>query len=669
MYDTIGVKGSGGSKMYANERVKDLYLREEWQEFINSGQKPKHIHSCILDSWERSKRYGIDPYDVKANIILSQNELNNLFRKYDKLIRITKSYTDIICKSIQGLGYFIYLTDNVGTLLYMSGETSEEFNEKACFKIGASWGEKSVGTTAVSMVLDLKIPVSMSEEKFCLELKSRSCSAVPIKDANGDILGILGVAANFPQPNREILSMLIITATSIENHLKMTNSLEDIHVFESYHKTILDSISDGIIVVDKRGILITVNKSAEKILSINSDDAVGRSADEVLKFGTKIVDILSLEQNKQDDEFTVIYCKNGVDNKIKNTVHVFQRNGQVGGVVDIINRIQNNRRSADKDTEATNKITFDNIIGRSNVVQEAKRQACLAAANTESVLITGETGTGKELFAQAMHNASDRSEGPFIAVNCGAIPRELIESELFGYEDGAFTGARRGGNPGKFELASGGTIFLDEIGEMPVDMQVKLLRILQQRVVMRIGGIKYIPVDVKVISATNNDLIKKINEGKFRQDLYWRINVITINIPSLMQRDGDIELLAEFFLNKLDEKYHKHFVLDKSTYKVLTNHNWPGNVRELENALLSAATFAQGNVIQPENLPQSITRKSTEIDNKNQIFSLAANERYMIEKHLCESAGNINRAAMALGISRNTLYNKLKKYNIENIRQ
>jgi PAS domain S-box-containing protein len=599
---------------------------------------------------------------------LSQNELSDLLRKYKTLIHVVKIYTDKICEIIQGLGYLVYLTDNEGTLLYVNGDanTSVEFNEKICFKIGAFWGEKSVGTTAVSVALSLKHPIPfMTEEKFCLELKGRACSAIPIKDAEGNILAILGIAANFPWANEEMFGMLTVAAAAIENHLKMINVAEDIHLFGSYYKTILDSVSDGVIVVSKGGMLMNINRSAEKILSVNSEDALGKPVIEALKFGARIMDIMRSGQDDLKNEFTVGYYNNGVKHNVKNSIHLIRKKGEVNGAIDIINKTKDDSHSADKDVGEKSNITFEDIIGRSEAIQEAKRQAYLAADGSMSVLITGDTGTGKELFAHAMHNAGCRSDGPFIAINCGAMPKELIESELFGYEEGAFTGARRGGCPGKFELASGGTVFLDEIGEMPLDMQVKLLRVLQQKVVVRIGGVRSIPVDVKVISASNKDLMQEINNGKFRQDLFWRINAIAIQIPSLAERPGDIELLAEFFLEQYNEKNSRKFILDKSTVKALVDHDWPGNVRELENALLRAATFARGDVILPENLPQNVIGKSTGTNHK-QTLSLASNEKSLIERCLRESSGNIYKTAKMLGISRNTLYSKLKKYNIEN---
>jgi PAS domain S-box-containing protein len=489
---------------------------------------------------------------------------------------------------------------------------------------------------------------------------------VPIKDVNGDILGVLGIAADSPRAKEELFGMLIIAETAIENHLRMIRTAEEINLVGNYYKSILDSVSDGIITIDKRGILININKSAERILYIDSKKAIGKRVSEILDFGTKIMDIMKSGQNHYSNEFIIEYCKNGVKHSMKNSMHIIQNNGDIGGAIDVITKIRENRYSIDKDTGKTSRIIFKNIIGGSRGIKEAKRQAYLAAASPVSVLITGETGTGKELFAQAMHNEGYRSEGPFIAINCGAVPKELIESELFGYEDGAFTGARHGGHSGKFELASGGTIFLDEIGEMSLDMQVKILRVLQQNEVVRIGGVNNIPIDVKVISATNKDLVKDIDNGIFRQDLYWRINAITINIPPLRQREGDIKLLADFFIEKYNEKYHKNYTLDKSTLKLLIDYSWPGNIREMENVMLRAITFAQGDVILPENLPQDILYNSVRICGK-QTLSLEDNEKCIIEKCLHESAGNIYKAAKLLGISRNTLYCKLKKYNIEYI--
>ncbi len=309
--------------------------------------------------------------------------------------------------------------------------------------------------------------------------------------------------------------------------------------------------------------------------------------------------------------------------------------------------------------------TFEDIIGSSREMQEIKKQASLVAGSDSSILITGDSGTGKELLAQAIHNQSMCSAGPFVAVNCGAIPRELVESELFGYEYGAFTGARQGGNPGKFELASGGTIFLDEIGEMPPDMQVRLLRVLQEKQISRIGG-AFIPVDIRVIAATNKDLSREMTKGNFRADLFWRINVIHINIPPLVQRKDDIITLTNHFIDKHSALRGVKYRIDPKAMNVLISYDWPGNVRELENTIERAVSFCPASTILPDQLPLYILSKTRKPAKKPRAVTIKEAEREVIHEAVKQCSGNITKAASVLGISRKTLYSKMMEYNIPN---
>lgn len=306
--------------------------------------------------------------------------------------------------------------------------------------------------------------------------------------------------------------------------------------------------------------------------------------------------------------------------------------------------------------------------------------ASLAAHSMSTVLLQGESGTGKEVFAQAIHNRSARRKGPFVAVNCGAIPRELIASELFGYSEGAFTGAKRGGRPGKFELASGGTLFLDEIGDMPLEQQVALLRVLQEKKITRIGGDKMIPVDIRVICATNRDLKQEVEQGRFRKDLYYRINVITINLPPLRKRREDIPLLVEHFLKKISRDWGMQVDrVEPEVMTYLTRYNWPGNVRELQNVLERMISMADGPVIGLDLLPLEIYTNGSGDDQDplslprvNRLFRerqhkkqlLAEKESQEIIALLAKHGGNVSRVARDLGVSRNTLYRKMKQYNI-----
>ena len=330
--------------------------------------------------------------------------------------------------------------------------------------------------------------------------------------------------------------------------------------------------------------------------------------------------------------------------------------------------------------------TFEDIVGESDQIKKVISE-CKSISNSPStVLLLGESGCGKELLAQAIHNNSDRSTNPFIAVNCGAIPESLIESELFGYEGGAFTGSSKKGSIGKFELANGGTIFLDEIGEMPIEMQVTLLRVLQEKVISKIGGKEPISIDVRVIAATNKDLKEEIKKHKFRSDLYYRLNVLPIKVPPLKDRIGDVPVLLNYFLKLKSKKLNKPIPnISKSLFNKMICYCWPGNVRELENFVenivaLNGSTTCEmdleechclthdnlGNPIKSLDLNNPFTLCEEDTLENNTVIPLVILEQNEIKKALRVYNGNITHAAKKLGISRNALYNKMKRYNIDN---
>ncbi|OPZ75531.1 MAG: Limonene hydroxylase [Firmicutes bacterium ADurb.Bin456] len=292
------------------------------------------------------------------------------------------------------------------------------------------------------------------------------------------------------------------------------------------------------------------------------------------------------------------------------------------------------------------------------------------AANSDStVLLLGESGTGKDVFAQAIHNSSNRKRGPFVAINCGAIPRDLIGSELFGYTEGAFTGAKKGGSPGKFELADGGTIFLDEIGDMPAELQSNLLRVIEDKSIRRIGGTSIIPVNVRIIAATNRDLEKAIKQGNFRTDLYYRLNVITIRMVPLRKRQRDIEILLLHFLKQLGEQMGKEIIqVDDRVLKLIKTYPWPGNIRELQNAVERALHLADGPVLLPEHLPEEITRSLRQkcFPLENKLSPVEDYEKQVIMQLLEENKGNLTWVASRLNIARTTLYRRMAKYGIGN---
>jgi len=307
--------------------------------------------------------------------------------------------------------------------------------------------------------------------------------------------------------------------------------------------------------------------------------------------------------------------------------------------------------------------TFDKIIGQDENFTKVINYAKKISDSKSTILIMGESGTGKEVFAQSIHNYSSRVDGPFIALNCGAIPKQLIESELFGYEEGAFTGAKKGGNFGKFELADGGTIMLDEIGEMPLDMQTKLLRVVQEGVITRIGSSKSISVDVRIIAVTNRDLKKEVECGRFRKDLYYRLNVLPLYLPPLKERKGDIPLIIQYFIETISKKLNKKEpVIPEEYLQKMVNYSWPGNIRELENIVEL--------IINTESVPagyfsEESCNNEVLVNINEDYLKLDYVEREHLVKVLKKFKGNISRSAAALGIRRNTLYSKIKKYKIE----
>ncbi|MEA4922475.1 MAG: sigma 54-interacting transcriptional regulator [Eubacteriaceae bacterium] len=306
--------------------------------------------------------------------------------------------------------------------------------------------------------------------------------------------------------------------------------------------------------------------------------------------------------------------------------------------------------------------TFSDIITNNAKMMGQKIYAEAVAEGESSVLIEGESGTGKEMFAQAIHNSSKRVNGPFVAVNCGAVPSELMESEFFGYEEGAFTGAARGGKRGKFEMASGGTLFLDEIGEMPLAQQVALLRVLETRSIMRVGGRREIPVDIRIICATNKDLMKEAAEGVFRRDLYYRLNIINIKIPPLRDRREDIFLLTGYFIKRLGNRsFEKKIAFNDEQLIKLYRYDWPGNVRELRN-IVERMKFIPQDAMN-EIMPADIADQEKDEEPVRPADKMS--EKMMIVKMMDECEGNVSMIARKMGMSRNTLYKKLRKYDIQ----
>jgi transcriptional regulator with PAS, ATPase and Fis domain len=454
----------------------------------------------------------------------------------------------------------------------------------------------------------------------------------------------------------------------------------------------IEQAYEGMVIVDADGYITKFNY--EKLLGIKEYEVLGKHVTEVLE-NTRLDVVIDTGKSEIGD-IQVINGKQMIASRIP-----IERDGEIIGAVgtvlfkdlaevkymaDYIDNMKKQMRDYKQELTRLNqaKYSFDNIITDNSHMLELIESARKAAETHSTVCIIGESGTGKEYFAHSIHKASPRRYGPFVRINCAAIPKDLLESELFGYAPGAFTGASSAGKIGKFELASGGTIFLDEIGAMPLEMQSKLLRVLEEREFEKIGSNEKIEVDVRIISATNEDLRTLVSKHKFREDLYYRLEVVGIKIPPLRERKGDIYLLAESMLTSLKEPYAEKKQFSKEALRVLTEHDWPGNVRELRNVVESSMSMSDGVVIEIKDLPEHLQAEVTPgeyaqnfyvgnglehievtIDSLDLKKCVEDVELKAIEAALRLSRGNKTEAANILGIHRTQLYKKMKKLGLE----
>lgn len=505
----------------------------------------------------------------------------------------------------------------------------------------------------------------------CTEHAEMCC---PI-DAGDGIAGVIGLIA-FEADQRQaliknqshLMGFLNKMSELIASQLKEHASRQAMDLLAKEMQVAMDAVDIGFIITDAEGQITRVNRKGKKLFS---------------KFGQPLSNLSDLLDTEALQKLSL--CQNGCKNRalqfpnggkgLYDIVPV-EGAGGVNGYVLTVTPMEMVLQTVNAMTQDVIATGFEDIIGEAPSLETVKETARKVALQSSTVMILGESGTGKELFARAIHNASQRSKAPFVTVNCAAIPDTLLESELFGYEEGAFTGAKRGGKAGKFLLANGGTLFLDEIGDMPLHLQAKLLRVLQEQTIEPIGGIKSLKVDVRVIAATHQNLEQKVLEGAFRQDLFYRLNVIPLTVPPLRERPSDVVLLAHYFLNKCNHK------LDKNIQKIhprclikMQKYPWPGNVRELVNVMEYAVNMCDGEEIQCHHLPKHFSRHFDALETPVQvpaseepITPLAELECEAIKKalhHYKNDKSAMDKAAEALGISRATLYRKLKVYEID----
>ncbi|EJM51276.1 transcriptional regulator containing PAS, AAA-type ATPase, and DNA-binding domains [Pseudomonas sp. GM48] len=630
-------------------------LEQAWLACLNGcTDRPAGVRQIIWDSWLRSVSAGLDPDDGQYRFVTPDVLAATLAANRVLITAAAEVMRGLLAYNPRG---HINLTDAEGTTLYFCGLDLTP--------VGSRLLESVQGTNCTGLALaEDRLVYVLAEENFGVNLRRRRmhCAAAPIRDAQGRTLAMLTLTAEPGWFHFHTLGTVQAAAEAVSRQMALQALLEE-------QQTVLEVLNEGLVVLDERGCIKALNRYARQLFRVGLDllgspfQRLGRSelTNEILLRGG---------EGQQYEGIRDLDCTFELHDRSHLACLVSVCSLEQGGRIVSLRENRRIREITRRIIGTQASYTFETIQGNSRAIQDALHLGRIASRSDSTTLILGESGTGKELFAQAIHNGSDRCGGPFVAVNCGAIPRDLVQSELFGHVEGAFTGSARGGSAGKFELADGGTIFLDEIGDMSFDAQVSLLRVLQEGEVTRVGAKKSQQVNVRIIAATHRNLSQAVAEGAFREDLYYRLNVLNLTVPPLRMRRDDVPLLARHFLSRCARSLRKPVQgLSPEALEILSAYHWPGNVRELENIIERATNLAVTELIQPGDLPLEIKQRQRpsspgSLPEPRAALDLGAHEMNAIIAALKDTRGNIRLAAKLLNVSRGGLYNKMSRFGL-----
>ncbi|KAI3595213.1 Transcriptional activator of acetoin/glycerol metabolism [Cupriavidus necator H850] len=638
----------------------ELVVASAWERFLQDQPvEAKGVRSVVLASWQRCRSEAVDPAKHSAPGAGAEH-VRQLQRQSRDLCDAARPALESLREILRECGTLIMLCDPGGTILLLNGETrARSVGERINLAAGGCWNEDVIGTNAIGTAIATAAAVQIhANEHFCVDVKNWTCAAAPILDPfGGTLLGVVDVSGVKETFHGHTLGLVVAAARQIECELARRSVAMHERLLTRSIDHFIRYASDFVVLVDSRGRVVRTNGNAQAARESHDVRLPLEAGAQVPGLNLALPDIDRSCQRPQWLRPEWLHPVKDHDGMLGTMLVIPLEARQHQGAVSL--------PTATAPMAAND--AFGEIVGSSEVLVATKARARRIAPLDLPVLLLGETGSGKELFARALHRAGNRPDGPFVAVNCGAFTRELLASELFGYTDGAFTGARRGGLPGKFEQADGGTLFLDEVGEMPLDMQPHLLRVLQDGVVVRLGDTRERRVAVRVVAATNRDLQKEIAAGHFREDLYHRLCVVSLLLPPLRDRPGDIEAIIAHLNGKLARKYGcAPKQLEPAVWQALLRYRWPGNIRELHNVFEVMFALSEGHIIDTPLLPPGIAqmpKDSVSISTSTSLpvprGRLEEVERQAILDAIANSHGNMSMAARTLGISRSTLYVKL----------
>lgn len=626
-----------------------------WERFITKSSFDsftEKIRKNVLESWQRCLEQAVNPRQLQAQSALPESDIQQL-AKHSELYQVAKPIIDDLYHKLRGTRYLFTLSDEHGHIIYVKGEKQLlREAEKMNFTPGMDWSEASIGTNAIGTSIATKSPIQiLSAEHFCQGCHPWTCSSAPITHPfTQEIIGAIDFTGFWEDAQPHTLGFAISIAQAIETQLAQMYMKVHNHLTEVFYTAMNQWKNHFILVLNHAFIPV---KNSERLF-----EKLKVSEIENVPVDAQLQPLWNKLQTFSEPYSTKLHTL-----QVVSIEPIHYLNTVTGYLIVFKDCIKEAKPFIRLDPP------WDRVIGHSAIFLQVKQKCQKASLSTAPILLLGESGTGKERLAQAIHQSSQRANMPFLAINCGAIQKELIGSELFGYENGAFTGAAKSGKRGKFEEANGGTLFLDEIGEMPLDLQVHLLRVLQEKEITRIGSSKSIPVNVRIIAATNKNLYELCKSGQFREDLFFRLNVVTVHIPPLRERKEDISLLTDYFLQEFSKKYEKvPLSISEETLAFFHEYTWPGNIRELQNALEHAVIFCDSQMIGINDLPAFILEHKQSLLS-NDLPHANLDEKKQLLQLLIEHNYNISAVAKSLNIARSTLYRKLKKHQLNELQK
>lgn len=643
--------------------ARDFEVSKAWEHFVSGSTLDRSpVREVVIKSWQRCRHSKVNlAVDVAPQ--LDSDILGSLRRKNRELLQAAAPTLSEAADVLAGTNSLMLITDPKGIVLDSVGDRKAvHAGMDIALSQGGQWQEGNAGTNGIGTALAIGQAVMVhASEHYCEGIKGWSCAGAPIHDpVDGSIIGILDISAKKQESSTQMLALAVVAASQIEQALMRQTEAQQLRLMEMGLEHSQRHSGDGLIAIDAKGRIAYMSRLAQRMLGERIDSALPE-----LKRGMRLLDSSGRPMREL------------VPDLPRDWLRPLLADGDVTGHLLVIparsvaRPVPATRAVADEADPARSQ--FDSIVGVSDGIRHTIAQAKQIAALNVPVLIEGETGVGKELFARAIHGQSAVARGPFVPFNCGAVSREMLASELFGYAKGAFTGANTEGRIGRFEQADGGTLCLDEIGELQLELQPYLLRVLEEGVIYRVGDNVPRRVNVRILAMTNRDLRAEVAAGRFRLDLYHRLSVTAIEVPPLRQRTGDLECLIDYFNPRVADRHDREPVrFTAEAMARLKAYSWPGNVRELRNVVERGILFAQDGIADLACLPREIAFGEQAVELPIPVYpndpasqDAGGPEQAAINRAMRVAGGNLSAAAAILGISRSTLYRKMNHYGLK----